>query len=97
MPKFKLICDHSCALDTHVVTHEFNAEYLPDVLANIRMFLQGAGFVIDGVIDIIPNDEYYGLDPEFGDHGGGSTPDMYDEIDVVSTKSHHYFDTERNR
>lgn len=85
MPNFKLICDHSYDLDTHVVTHEFNAEYLPDVLDNIRMFLQGAGYVIDGVIDIIPNDEYYGKPPE-----------LYDGSELIS-KSHHYFDTERNR
>lgn len=61
MPKFKLVCDHSYALDTHVVTHEFNAEYLPDVLENIRMFLQGAGFVINGELVIEPphSDYYY--------------------------------------
>lgn len=53
MPKFKLICDHSCDLDTHVVTHEFSADYLPDVLLNLDMFLRGAGYVYDGELDII--------------------------------------------
>lgn len=53
MAKFKLICDHSCDLDTHVVTHEFNAEYLPDVIQNIDMFLKGAGYIYNGELDII--------------------------------------------
>lgn len=86
MPKFKLICDNSYSLDTHVVTHEFSGEYLPDILDNIRMFLQGAGFVIDGVIDVIPNDEYYGTPQQ----------ELFDDTELIS-KSHHYFDTERNR
>ena len=53
MPKFKLICDHSCDLDTHIVTHEFTADYLPEVLLNIDMFLKGAGYVYDGEVDIV--------------------------------------------
>ena len=53
MPKFKLICDHSCDLDTHVVTHEFTADYLPDVLLNIDMFLRGAGYIFDGQVEVV--------------------------------------------
>lgn len=53
MPKFKLICDHSCDLDTHVVTHEFDAEYLYDVIEQFQMFLKGAGYQFDGDLDII--------------------------------------------
>ena len=60
MPKFKLICDHSYDLDTHVITHEFNAEYLPDVLLNLEQFLRGAGYVFDGKLTIEPaHSEYY--------------------------------------
>lgn len=44
MARYKLICDHSCDLDTHVVTHEFDAEVLDDVLDNFKQFLMGAGF-----------------------------------------------------
>jgi hypothetical protein len=97
MPKFTLICDHSCALDTHVVTHEFTGEYLPDIIDQIEYFLKGSGYQLTGKLDIISEAEYYGLDPDYGDHGGGSTPDMYDDIDVLSTKSNHYFDKERNK
>lgn len=53
MPKFTLVCDHSCDLDTHVVTHQFNAEVLPDVLENIEMFLKGAGYSFTGILEIV--------------------------------------------
>jgi hypothetical protein len=61
MTKFTLVCDHSCDLDTHVVTHEFNAEYLPDVLMNLEQFLRGAGYVFDGQLIIEPahSEHYY--------------------------------------
>jgi hypothetical protein len=38
---------------------------------------------------------------EYSDHGGGSLPEdypeLYDTQDIASTKSNHYFDTERNK
>ena len=84
MPKFKLICDHSCDLDTHVVTHEFTADYLPEVLLNLDMFLKGAGYVYDGEVEIIEQIPVgAGTDVEFGGAG--------------NQHSRHYFDTERNR
>jgi hypothetical protein len=81
MPKFKLICDHSCDLDTHVVTHEFNADYLPEVIMNLDMFLKGAGYVYDGELDIATHEQ----------------PELFDSQDVLATKSNHYFVTGRNR
>ena len=53
MPRFTLICDHSCDLDTHIVTHEFNAENLFDVVDNIDMFLKGAGYVYKGNLEFV--------------------------------------------
>ena len=79
------------------VTFTFHAETLTQVLEKYTEFLKGCGFVFNGQVDIVTNQEYFGLDPDYGDHGGGSTPEMYDSIDVLSTKSQHYFDTERNR
>ena len=81
MPRFKLICDHSCDLDTHVVTHEFSAEYLPEVITNIDMFLKGAGYIYDGQVDII--DEQPLQAGTFG--ATGYQP------------NEHFYDTERNR
>lgn len=56
MPKFTLICDHSYDLDTHVITHEFKAEQLTDVLMNLDMFLKGSGYMYDGVVDIVDDE-----------------------------------------
>lgn len=39
---------------------QFEADQLEDILMYFRDFLKGAGYEIDGVIDVIPNDEYYG-------------------------------------
>ena len=72
MPRFKLICDHSCDLDTHVVTHEFNADYLPDVLMNIEMFLKGAGYIFDGQVDIIEDQPL-----QAGTFGAGYQPNEH--------------------
>ncbi len=88
MPKFKLICDHSNSfVDEQAITYDFKAEYLPDVLQNIELFLKGAGFIFDGVLDIVPTEEFYGdgagTDVEFGGAG--------------NIHSQHYFDTERNK
>jgi hypothetical protein len=40
---------------------EFECDQLEDVLMYFKQFLQGAGYTIDGVLDIIPNEEYYGI------------------------------------
>lgn len=62
MPRFTLICDHSCDLDTHIVTHEFNAENLFDVVDNIDTFLKGAGYVYKGNLEFVEQEtrsKYY--------------------------------------
>ena len=59
MPKFTLVCDHSCDLDTHVVTHEFNAETLDEVLENMKQFLMGAGFTwVEGDLQFVDDLAY---------------------------------------
>ena len=93
MPKFTLIAEHTDLYGKptgHKVTTEFNVDSLDDVLENFDLFLRGAGYMPPpGILDYVVD--------EYADHGGGSTADMYDEIDVLSTKSQHYFDTERNK
>ena len=96
MPKFTLIAEHTDGYGNvtgHKVTHEFDVEYLPEVLENMDLFLHGVGFVPEGVLDYVAEKTYYGLDPDFGDHGGGSLPEDYPDLE----KSPHYFDTERNK
>ena len=63
---------------------------LDNVLENFDLFLRGAGFMPPpGILE-------YTID-EYSDHGGGSYPEMYESTEVLSTKSKHYFDTERNK
>ena len=80
-------------------TREFEADYLPDVLTEVELFLKGAGFVFDGNLDFVNDFE---TEPEW------QTPEwetpqedwnipLYDEQDLPMGKSKHYFDTERNK
>ena len=42
------------------INMEFEGETLEDILEEFSMFLRGCGFVIDGTLDVIPDEEYYG-------------------------------------
>lgn len=39
---------------------QFEADDLGDVLNYFKQFLQGAGYVIDGELDVVPNEVFYG-------------------------------------
>ena len=41
-------------------TVEFSADSLSDILEQFEMFLRGSGFLPDGTLDFIPDEEYYG-------------------------------------
>ena len=55
MPKFTLIAEHIdyTGVRSQKNTMEFDEEYLGDILNNVKQFLQGTGFIIDGTIDIV--------------------------------------------
>jgi hypothetical protein len=104
MPKFTLICEHPGAYKT---THEFEEEFLPNVLDNIELFLRGAGFCPTGNLEFVDEEfmvtttqlgedilDTFGYDhfTDDGHDGMGSTLDDYPEL-----KSSYYFDTERNK
>ena len=99
MPKFTLTCQHTSMWTNQSTcknTHEFEVETLNEVLENFEMFLRGAGYVFDGVIDVVPSeDDYFGD----GHEGMGSTLDDYPDLkkEVEAEHSHHFFDTERNK
>jgi hypothetical protein len=44
---------------TRTVTTTTTAVTLDDILEEFEMFLRGCGFVIDGTLDIVPNDTEY--------------------------------------
>lgn len=86
-------------------TREFQADYLPDVLSEVELFLRGAGFFFTGNLDFVDDfaetNTDFELEPDWdtlytgdGHEGMGSTLDDYPEL---NQKSQHYFDTERNR
>lgn len=65
----KYFMDHSMELEfklkqsyenTRTVTHTTNAVTLSDILQEFQMFLEGCGFQIDGTLDVVPDEEFYG-------------------------------------
>jgi hypothetical protein len=103
MPKFTFICeDDPMPFSEGVVTKrtiEFEAVQIGDVVAEFELFLRGAGFNPNGVLDFVDESYYYG-EPYTGDgHDGmGSTLEDYPEVKAELEKhSQYYFDTERNK
>ena len=50
MPKFKFECQHESG---EKITYESDKIYIFDVLEDFQNFLKGAGFIFDGVIDVV--------------------------------------------
>ena len=82
-------------------TREFTEDFLPHVLTEMELFLKGAGFIFNGNLDFV--DEFaetnmdFGLDQDFDELYTEEESELYDSKEVLATKSHHYFDTERNK
>jgi len=76
----------------NTITHSFHADTLSTVLEKTQDFLKGCGFVFEGVVDIVSEEEYYGLcdNVELTDLG-----EMC--LEEVEKYSPHYYDTERNK
>ena len=94
MSKFTFICEEEPMPFADVVTtkrtFEFNAVSLNDIIQEFEYFLKGAGFYINGTLEVVPEEDY--SDP----HIDTSNVDMFDSMDLP-THSHHYYDTERNK
>lgn len=58
MPSFKLVATHT-ETDNAVIQFDFKAEKLSDVLFNIRLFLQGNGYILDDPDDDLEMKEKY--------------------------------------
>jgi len=61
MSKFTFICEEEpipfAGTITSKRTVQFDAVSLLDIITEFEMFLRGNGFVIDGSLDIVPEDE----------------------------------------
>ena len=85
-------------------TREFQADYLPDVLSEIELFLKGAGFVFNGNLDFVNDFETEWDTQEFDIPQGPNitNPDLppnnwpFAKTDTVEHNA-YYFDTERNK
>jgi len=79
-------------------TREFEADYLPDVLTEVELFLKGAGFVFNGYLDFVNDFE---TEPEWEPEEEWTTPEwdtpQTDTAEWDKVHSKHYFDTERNK
>lgn len=57
MPKMTFTCEHPSLLDGKTnlakITYESNREYLYDIIEDFEDFLRGAGFVVDGKLDVV--------------------------------------------
>jgi len=99
MPKFTLIAEHTDNWGGTLskTTHEFEVEFIDDVLDNVDLFLRGTGFNPTGQLEYI--EETFDTDNlmDYGDgHDGmGSTLDDYPEL--KEQHSEFYFDTGRNK
>ena len=63
------IMDHTMELEfklkqsydtTRTVVHTTNAVTLMEILEEFQMFLEGCGFQINGTLDVVPDEEFYG-------------------------------------
>jgi hypothetical protein len=83
-------------------TREFTEDFLPHVLSEMELFLKGAGFVFDGNLDFVDDfaetNTDFELEPDWEDECyTGPESELHDSKEVLATKSHYYFDTERNK
>jgi hypothetical protein len=81
-----------------ITTREFQADYLPDVLSEVELFLKGAGFFFNGNLDFVNDFE---TEPEWEPEEEWTTPEWDTPQEDISewhkVHSKHYFDTERNK
>lgn len=94
MPKFILIAQHIDEQTNEVesvVRHEFNYDYLPDVLMGMDSFLRGVGFYYDGELGI--NEPVLYTTPE----NAAKMNECCGGCGDTAQHSEHYYDTNRNR
>lgn len=71
MTKYTLIAEHTDMFGKQLTktTHEFDVDYIGDVLENVELFLRGVGFVLDhdAHLDFVNHEEfdhYQGIEEE---------------------------------
>jgi hypothetical protein len=80
---------------------DFSADTLSTILENFEDFLCGCGFVIDGDLDIVRDEDdqpfipeaEYNVSADYGSYPDDSQP----TLDGMNAHSDFFYDTERNR
>jgi hypothetical protein len=93
--KYTLIAEDEFGGST--TTREFQADYLPDVLSEVELFLRGAGFFFEGNLDFVNDFE---TEPEWDtpqDFSGDGHDGMGSTLADYENHSEFYFDTQRNK
>ena len=93
--KYTLIAEDEFGGST--TTREFQADYLPDVLSEVELFLRGAGFFFEGNLDFVNDFE---TEPEWNtpqEFSGDGHDGMGSTLADYENHSEFYFDTQRNK
>ena len=79
MPSFKLVATHT-ETDNAVIQFDFKAEKLSDVLFNIRLFLQGNGYILDDPDDDLEMKEKYECNCHCNDQDDVELSELFREL-----------------
>ena len=80
-------------------TQEFTADSVGVVLSQFEMFLRGCGFVINGTLDIVPEEEYNSLNHDQINYNQPSFDELEQQWNQMDRTQHsdYYYDTQRNK
>ena len=53
-----------CVYDNTIIELQTEEVYLPDLLVQIKGFLQASGFTIDGELEVVEQEDYSTMDEE---------------------------------
>lgn len=96
MPKITFVCEHPSLLDSNrnlaKITYESNREYLYDIIEDFEDFLRGAGFVVDGKLEIV--EESTTVEPTITIKQGNTVDTVtLDNGDVLTFPNMNQYDT----
>ena len=76
-------------------TQEFTADSLDVVLNQFEMFLRGCGFVINGTLDVVPEEEYNSI-VDYDQPSFDELEQQWNQMDRTQ-HSDYYYDAQRNK
>jgi hypothetical protein len=77
-----------------VTTIEFSADYLPDILEHVEMFLRGSGYIISGKLDFVDYEDEY-TTPKFEPAEDDDVEETHEWTQTLRDDSEWHFPKER--